>query len=142
MAISIDGTLRLARHDRAGGLAALAHAAALEAARPRPVARPFPIKPAGELYAEALLAEGDARDAMKAFQDALARTPNRAAALVGAMRSARAAGMPPQAAAAARRFLAAWHAADAVRPEIAEAHRLIQTSALKSREFRRSLAGR
>jgi tetratricopeptide (TPR) repeat protein len=124
MAIAVDGSARLARHDRAGGLAALARAATLDAARPRPVARPYPIKPAGELYAEALLAEGDPRAAIKAFQAALARTPNRAAALLGLMRSARAAGLSEQAASAARKFIAVWHAADAGRPELAEARRL------------------
>jgi tetratricopeptide (TPR) repeat protein len=124
MAIAVDGSARLASHDRGGGLAALARAAALDAARPRPVARPYPIKPAGELYAEALLAEGDALAAVKAFQAALARTPNRAAALLGLMRSARAAGLQAQAASAARQFLAMWHAADAGRPELAEARRL------------------
>jgi tetratricopeptide (TPR) repeat protein len=142
MAIAVDGSARLARHDRAGGLAALARASALDAARPRPVARPYPIKPAGELYAEALLAEGDAPAALKAFQAALARTPNRAAALLGLMRSARAAGSPAQAASAARKFISIWHAADAGRPELAEARRLTNISALNSREFGRSLAAR
>ncbi len=128
MAIAVDGSARLARHDRTGGLAALARAAALDAARPRPVARPYPIKPAGELYAEALLAEGDARAAAKAFETALTRTPNRAAALLGLMRSARAAGLSAQAASAARKFLAVWHAADAGRPELGEARRLTDIS--------------
>src|SRR5262245_7537302 len=49
MAAELDGLLRLARKDRAGGLAALRRATALEARRPRPIARPYPVKPAGEL---------------------------------------------------------------------------------------------
>ena len=68
MAAEIDGLIRLARNDRAGSLAALARAAALEAKRPRPVARPYPIKPAGELYAEILLGTGDAAAAARAVQ--------------------------------------------------------------------------
>jgi tetratricopeptide (TPR) repeat protein len=137
MAAAVDGSARLARHDRAAGLAALAHASALETATPRPVARPYPIKPATELYGEALLAAGDAQGASKAFQAALQRTPNRGAALLGLMRSERAAGHSGEASIAARRFLEIWHAADATRPELAEARKI---SALKSPAFGRSLA--
>src|SRR6185295_12159918 len=82
MAAELDGLLKIARKDRAGGLAALERAAALETKRPRPIARPYPIKPAGELYAEALLDGGDAAAAVAAFQAALTRTPRRAASLL------------------------------------------------------------
>ena len=126
MAAELDGIVRLARRDRAGGLAALARAAALEAKRPRPVARPYPVKPAGELYGEGLLASGDAGAAVRQFQAALARTPNRAAALLGLARAAHAAGLRPEAVRAARTFLEIWHAADPNRPEIAEARRIAQ----------------
>ena len=79
MAVEVEGLIKLGRNDRPGALAALARAAALEAKRPRPVARPYPIKPAGELYAEILLGTGDARAAVVQFKTALARTPGRAA---------------------------------------------------------------
>jgi tetratricopeptide (TPR) repeat protein len=92
MQAQLDGLLRLARHDRTGGLAALARAVQLESARPRPIARPYPIKPAGELYGEALLAEKDPRGAVQQFRTALARTPNRAASLIGLARAAATAG--------------------------------------------------
>ena len=120
----IDGMLRVARRDRAGGLAALARAASLEAARPRPVARPYPIKPAGELYGEALASEGDPAAAARQFQAALSRTPNRAASLIGLARAQRAAGQQAEAVGTARKFVAIWHAADAGRPEIVEARRI------------------
>ena len=56
MAAELDGLMRLgARTIAPGALAALARAAALEAKRPKPIARPYPIKPAAELYAEILL---------------------------------------------------------------------------------------
>ena len=55
---------------------------------PKPIARPYPIKPAGELYAEMLLATGDAAGAVRAVQAALARTPRRAASLLGLARAA------------------------------------------------------
>jgi len=124
MAIELDGLVRRARGDRAGALTAFAAAAAGEAKRPKPIARPYPIKPAGELYGEALLEAGDAAGAVAQFQAALARTPRRAASLLGLARAAKKAGHREVAVKAAKDFLAAWHLADAGRPEIAEARAL------------------
>jgi tetratricopeptide (TPR) repeat protein len=121
MTAELDGVMRAARGDRAGAGAALAHAAAAEAKRPRPIARPYPIKPAGELFGEMLLAWGDAAGAVKQFQASLARTPRRAASLLGLARAASTAGQRAVAIKAAKDFLAAWHLADASRPELAEA---------------------
>ena len=122
----LDGLMREAAKDKAGSLAAFARAAALEAKRPRPIARPYPVKPAAELYGEALLRAGDAAGAVGQFQASLARTPRRAASLLGLARAAKAAGKPADAAKAAKEFLAVWHVADAGRPELAEARRLLQ----------------
>jgi tetratricopeptide (TPR) repeat protein len=127
MAAELDGLLRFSRGDRGGGLAALARAAALEAKRPKPVARPYPIKPAAELYGETLLAAGDALGALKQFQIALARTPRRASSLLGLARAAQKAGQPAVAAKMAKDFLATWHLADAGRPELAEARALARS---------------
>jgi tetratricopeptide (TPR) repeat protein len=121
MRAELDGVILLARGDRRAGLAALARAQALEAKRPRPIARPYPIKPAGELYGESLLAAGDAAAALAAFQSALARTPRRAASLIGFARAAQKAGRRADAAKAAKDFVAMWHLADRDRPEPAEA---------------------
>jgi len=118
---SLDGLVREAAKDNAGSLAAFARAAAFEARRPRPIARPYPVKPAAELYGEALLRAGDAAGAVGQFQASLARTPRRAASLLGLARAAKAAGKPADAARAAKEFLAAWHLADAGRSELAEA---------------------
>src|SRR5262249_25387216 len=60
MELEVAGALEAARGQTAAALAALKQAAALESKRPRPIARPYPIKPAGELYAETLLASGGA----------------------------------------------------------------------------------
>jgi tetratricopeptide (TPR) repeat protein len=120
MAVEVEGLIKLGRNDRPGALAALARAAALEAKRPRPVARPYPIKPAGELYAEILLGTGDARAAMVQFKTALARTPGRAQSLLGLARAASVAGLKAESIKAAKDFLAAWHLADKDRPELAE----------------------
>jgi tetratricopeptide (TPR) repeat protein len=124
MAAELDGLIRLARSDRPGALAALARAAQLEARRPRPVARPYPLKPAAELYGEILLGTGDAAAAMAQFTSSLARTPRRGASLLGLARAASAAGRPALAAESAREFLKAWHLADKDRPELAEARAL------------------
>jgi len=121
MGAELDGLLRLSRGDRAGALATLARATALEAKRPRPVARPYPIKPGAELYAETLLSAGDPAAAVVQFQAALMRTPRRAASLLGLARAAQKAGRRAESAKAASDFLAAWHLADADRPELAEA---------------------
>ena len=121
MAAELDALLRLARGDRAGSLNASARASALEAKRPKPIARPYPIKPAGELHGEILLKTGDAQGAMIEFQKALARTPRRAASLIGLARAAGKAGRMDDASKAAKEFLAVWHRADAGRPELEEA---------------------
>jgi len=123
-AIALQGALRMAANDRAGGLKALAAAAGVEARRPKPIARPYPIKPAVELYAEALLQSADAAGAVAQFKASLARTPRRAASLLGLARAAAKAGMKAESVKAAKDFLAAWHLADSTRPEIAEARQL------------------
>ena len=120
----LDGAMRESAGDKAGGLAALARAAAFEAKRPKPIARPYPVKPAAELYGEALLRAGDAAAAITQFQASLARTPRRAASLLGLARAAKAAGKPAAAAKAAKEFLAAWHLADRDRAELKEARAL------------------
>jgi tetratricopeptide (TPR) repeat protein len=120
MAIELDGLRKLARNDRAGSLGALARAAQLEAKRPRPVARPYPIKPAGELYAEILLGTGDAAAALTQFKASLARTPGRAGSLLGLARAASVVGAHAESVKAANAFLTVWHLADKDRPELAE----------------------
>jgi tetratricopeptide (TPR) repeat protein len=124
MAAQLDGMIRLGRDDRTGALALLARAAQLETRRPKPVARPYPVKPAGELYAEILLGTGDPAAAIVQFNAALARTPRRAASLLGLARAASAAGQPTLAASTAREFLSVWKLADKERPELAEARAL------------------
>jgi tetratricopeptide (TPR) repeat protein len=124
MAAELEGLIKLGRGDQTGALAALARGAQLEAKRPRPIARPYPIKPAGELYGEILLGTGDAGAAVTQFKAALARTPGRAASLLGLARATSVTGPPADAVKAAKAFLAAWHLADADRPEIKEARAL------------------
>jgi hypothetical protein len=126
MAAELEGLIKLGRNDRAGALAALARGAQLEAKRPKPVARPYPIKPAAELYGEILLGTGDAKAAAVQFKAALARTPRRAQSLLGLARAASVAGPKTVAIKAAKDFLAAWHFADKDRPELAEMRALVR----------------
>ncbi len=127
MASQIAGLLQIARGERDAGLATLASTADQEARRPKPIARPYPVKPAAELYAEALFAAGRHAEAVAQFQRALARTPRRGLSLIGLARAAHAAGAITTSTRAARDFLDAWHRADADRPEPAEARALLTT---------------
>jgi tetratricopeptide (TPR) repeat protein len=124
MSAQVTGLLLLARGQQQAGLAALARSVEMEAHRPPPVARPYPVKPAAELYGEALLAGGDPRAAVAAFERALARTPRRALALLGLARAAREAGKAALAARAARDLLGVWSRADHDLPALAEARAL------------------
>ena len=126
MSAEVAGVLQLARGQKAEAFKTLELGARMEAQRPRPIARPYPIKPAVELYAEALLASGDAAGAVAQFQASLTRTPRRAASLIGLARAAQAAGQRTLALKSAREFVAMWHAADAGRKEIADARSIAQ----------------
>ena len=125
MQLELSGLLKATTGAPTQALAALEEAATLEASRPRPNARPYPIKPAVELYAETLLATGNARAAVKEFQMSLARTPRRAASLIGLARAARTAGLRTEADRAAREFLAIWRFADADRQELEDARTIV-----------------
>jgi tetratricopeptide (TPR) repeat protein len=125
MAAEVSGVLQFARGARERGLQELAGAAEAERKRPKPIARPYPVKPAAELYGEFLLASGDANGAIAQFQASLARTPRRAASLFGLAAAAAAAGVKADAARAAREFLDVWHLADSGRPELADARAIL-----------------
>ncbi|HEX2455256.1 MAG TPA: hypothetical protein VHI99_16275 [Vicinamibacterales bacterium] len=126
MQLELSGLLKAATGARTQALAELEEAAVREASRPRPNARPYPIMPAVELYAEALLATGNARAAVKEFQTSLARTPRRAASVIGLARAARAAGLRTEALRAAREFLTIWRFADPDRAELNEMRTMLR----------------
>jgi tetratricopeptide (TPR) repeat protein len=124
----VSGLYQISRGQAQQGLATLASAAKLESAMPNPIARPYPIKPAGELYGEALLSAGDAAGAVRAFQSSLKRTPRRASSLIGLARAAKAAGQPAVSSRAAREFVEMWKLADPGRPELVDATRLARSA--------------
>ena len=126
MSREVGGLYQLLRGEKTEGLATLQAAARMEGEMRKPIARPYPIKPAGELYGEALLASGDAAGAVRAFQAALARTPRRAAAMIGLARAAAAAKQSALASRSARDVVAMWKLADTGRPELAEMRALVK----------------
>jgi len=128
MSDQLAGLQQFASGSRDAALRTLARAVEAEARRPRPIARPYPIKPANELYGEILLAAGDASGAMAQFKAALGRTPRRAASLLGLAAAASVAGARAECAGAAREFLQVWHLADPGRPEIADVKRWLEAA--------------
>jgi len=126
MAEEIAGLLAIAAGRQSDGLSTLAAAASKEATRPRPIARPYPPKPAGELYAEALLGLGNPSAAVAEYRKVLQRLPRRPAAVLGLAKAAAAAGDTTEATRAATEFLQIWHLADADRPELREAKELLR----------------
>jgi predicted Zn-dependent protease len=125
MRLELRGVLQSSSGDRTGALETLSAAARLEGKRPPPSARPHPIKPAIELYAEALLDAGRPDEAARQFRASLARTPRRASSLIGLARSQDAAGLHADARRTAREFLEMWRLADADRPEVARARAIL-----------------
>jgi len=81
---------------------------------------PDPVKPAHELLAEALLAQGQAQDAVKMFQRAVERTPRRARTLLGLARAAREAGDEELARETYQLLNEMWKNADPDLPELKE----------------------
>jgi tetratricopeptide (TPR) repeat protein len=115
--------LRAGRRDRAVALAE--EAVTLERSLPPPLGPPRPVKPALELQGELLLELGRAREASGAFEQALARWPNRSASLLGSARALAASGERAAAAGRYRLLLANWSQADAEVSALDEARRAV-----------------
>ena len=90
----------------------LADAAELESERPLDFGPPFPIKPAHELYGEALLSLGRPEAALTQFNTTLERYPDRGLALMGKAKAAAQAGQPDVAQQARSTLAAQWEEAD------------------------------
>lgn len=129
----IELTLRGAMHHAAGrvdsAVAALNDAAAIEEALPYEFGPPETVKPPRELLGEILLAAGRPADARRAFELALARTPNRSRAVLGLARACAALGDRQQAARWYAQFRANWARVPASTTEVAEAEKYLAASA-------------
>jgi len=88
----VEAWRAFARGARTEALAAMRATADLEATTEKNAITPGPIVPARELLGEMLLASGDPGAAYKEFEATLVTEPRRYRAVVGAMRSAKAAG--------------------------------------------------
>ncbi|HEX2224179.1 MAG TPA: tetratricopeptide repeat protein [Thermoanaerobaculia bacterium] len=98
----------------------LAEAADLESTLPPPSGPPDPIKPAAELYGEILLQQGKPAEALRQFERALLRTPNRTASLLGAARASVKAGQADSARRYYTRLADIWRHADPELPPLRE----------------------
>ena len=84
------------------------------------VSGPAMTSPVGELLGEALLAAGKPKEALVQFEQVLGARPNRALALLGAARAAKAAGDAEKARARYGALAKLWKDSDADLPELAE----------------------
>ena len=98
---------------------------AIEASLPPPLGPPRPIKPSAELYGEILLELSRPREAAAAFEQALARWPNRSASLLGLARASAKAGNREAARKHYQRLLSNWRHADAGVNGLDEARRAV-----------------
>jgi hypothetical protein len=103
------------------GLRLMRAAADAEDATDKAAISPGPIAPARELLGEMLLAAGNARDALIAFEATMKKEPGRFRGAYGAATAAEAAGDRAKAATLYAQVVAAASAADGNRPELARA---------------------
>jgi tetratricopeptide (TPR) repeat protein len=117
----VAALIELAAGRRDQAVEALRTAAQAERQLPAPLGLPKPIKPAPELLGEVLLELGRPREAIAAFQQALARNANRTLSVLGYARAAQAIGDTQTALAQYRALAANYARADAALPEANEA---------------------
>jgi len=94
---AVSGMLAIAEGDTAKGLAILRQGVVIQESMRPPNGPANPLKPAHELYGEALLAAGKPAEAAQAFRGSLARTPNRSLSLLGLAQAYSALGDEPAA---------------------------------------------
>ncbi len=90
----LGAIIRWAKNQKTEALQMAREATEVERTLSAPSGPPDPIKPAFELYGELLLDAGNAKDAVRAFQQALLRTPKRTLSVAGLARASQAAGAP------------------------------------------------
>lgn len=131
----IELTLRGAMHHAAGrtdsALATLTKAAELEEALPYEFGPPETVKPPREHLGDVLLQAQRPAEARRAFEQALARTPNRSRAVLGLARAYAALGDREQATRWYAQFRANWSAVPATAAEAAEADKYLAASETK-----------
>ena len=126
MLLELDAVAAVLAGTPAVAFSRLDQAVALQAKMPKPIGRPYPVKGADELYGELLLEAGRAADAVRWFEQALVRTPNRSRAVLGLARAAAQSGNAAKSRTAYTQFLENWKDADPGLPELAEARAALQ----------------
>ncbi len=131
--LELEGLVALKADDKKQALSHLKDAAALEAEKPLDFGPPFPIKPAHELYGEALLALDRPADAVPQFQATLERYPDRALSLLGKAKAAARADQPEVAREARTTLSEQWSNADsAVKDQLQSLSGITTSSATDS----------
>jgi tetratricopeptide (TPR) repeat protein len=113
--------VQFAEHRYDDALKALSAAADAEDKTEKATVTPGPLAPARELYAAMLLERGMAREALAAFEGALAKEPNRLRGLAGAAKAAEQVGDQAKARGYNEKILDMVGDTDSSRPEIADA---------------------
>jgi tetratricopeptide (TPR) repeat protein len=129
--LEIDALIKSSKNNFDEAIASMKKAAALEEEMSPPSGPPTLIKPSHELFGEILLRANRPKDAVKQFEVALSRQPNRARALIGLARAAARSGDKPGAVAAYTNFLRVWQHADSGLPELSEARGFLGQAGLK-----------
>jgi tetratricopeptide (TPR) repeat protein len=120
--LHLDALAARRRGDTVSELAILEHAAAADDSAGAPSGPPTILR-SHELLGAALLRAGRPADAVRAYERALAQTPNRSAALLGLAHARAATGDTTAARDAYRALAANWNAGDADFPSLIEAKR-------------------
>ena len=108
----VAGLLEIARGNSEAGLELLSESVDIAESMRPPNGAPIPLKPAHELYGEALLAAGRPEDALAMFERSLQRMPNRPLSLRGLARAQVALGNPDEARRIYARLESGWQGRD------------------------------
>jgi tetratricopeptide (TPR) repeat protein len=109
----------------------MGEATELEKEAPPPLGPPRPVKPSYELRGEMLLELDRPKEALREFQRALEKWPNRSLSLLGLARASARVGDRAGAQEHYRRLLANWSQADGDLPELEEARRALRDAEQK-----------
>ena len=112
MSKEVAGLLEIARGNTEAGLALLSESVEIDESRHPPIGAPNPLKPAHELYGEALLAAGRPEEALAMFERSLKRMPNRPLSLRGLARAHVALGNAHEARKTYARLESGWQGRD------------------------------
>jgi len=121
MELEVAATVAASKGNHADAIEMMTRATKIEEEMSPPSGPPSLIKPSHELLGEILLAANRPKDAVKQFETAMLRQPNRARSLLGLARANAKAGDTKAAAEAYSRLMRQWGQADPTLSELREA---------------------